>query len=86
MYQQAHLLDTPVGLALILCLVNLPLALVLLANATQDLPVELDEAARIDGASTWAVVLLIVFPLLRPIMAASACWPSSIPGTSSCSA
>ena len=70
MYQQAHLLDTRFGLALILCLVNLPLVLVLLANATQDLPVELDEAARIDGASTWGVVLLIVIPLSRPIIAA----------------
>ena len=72
MYQQAHLLDTRFGLALILCLVNLPLVLVLLANATQDLPVELDEAARIDGAPTWGVVLLIVIPLSRPIIAASA--------------
>jgi multiple sugar transport system permease protein len=72
MYQQAYLLDTRFGLALILCLVNLPLVLVLLANATQDLPVELDEAARIDGASTWGVVLFIVLPLLRPIIAASA--------------
>ena len=72
MYQQAHLLDTRFGLALILCLVNLPLVLVLLANATQDLPVELEEAARIDGASTWGVLLLIVLPLLRPIVAASA--------------
>ncbi|MBV9287639.1 MAG: carbohydrate ABC transporter permease [Hyphomicrobiales bacterium] len=72
MYQQAHLLDTRFGLALILCLVNLPLVLVLLANATQDLPVELDEAARIDGASTFGVVLLIVLPLLRPVVAASA--------------
>src|SRR5262249_54970422 len=47
MYQEAHLLDTRLGLALILCLVNLPLVLVLLANAVRDLPVELDEAARI---------------------------------------
>ena len=44
----------------------------MLANTTQDLPVELDEAARIDGASTWGVVLFIVLPLLRPIIAASA--------------
>ena len=44
----------------------------MLANTTQDLPVELDEAARIDGASTLNVLLLIVLPLLRPIIAASA--------------
>ena len=72
MYQRASLLDTRFGLALIFCLVNLPLVLVLLANATQDLPIELDEAARIDGASTWEVIGHVVLPLLRPIIAASA--------------
>jgi multiple sugar transport system permease protein len=72
MYQEAHLLDTRFGLALILCLVNLPLVLVLLANSIRDLPVELDEAARIDGAPTWGILLYVVLPLLRPIIAASA--------------
>ena len=57
MYQEARLLDTRLGLALILCLVNLPLVLVLLANAIRDLPVELDEAARIDGAPTWGILV-----------------------------
>jgi multiple sugar transport system permease protein len=71
MYQEAHLLDTRFGLALILCLVNLPLVLVLLANGIRDLPVELDEAARIDGASTLVILTAVVTPLLRPIIAAS---------------
>src|SRR5436190_12183740 len=72
MYQEAHLLDTRFGLALILCLVNLPLVLVLLANAIRDLPVELDEAARVDGTPTWGILVYVVIPLLRPIIAASA--------------
>lgn len=72
MYQQASLLDTRFGLALILCLVNLPLVLVLLANAMRDLPVELDEAARVDGASSWRILVHVVLPLLRPVLAASA--------------
>ena len=71
MYQEAHLLDTRFGLALILCLVNLPLVLVLLANSIRDIPVELDEAARIDGAPTWGIVVFVVLPLLQPIIAAS---------------
>jgi ABC-type glycerol-3-phosphate transport system permease component len=44
------LLDTRLGLGLILAIVNLPLALMLLVNAVADLPVELEEAARVDGA------------------------------------
>jgi multiple sugar transport system permease protein len=69
MYQQVGLLDTRGGLALILCLVNLPLVLVLLVNAVRDLPTELDEAARIDGAGAWTILLRIVLPLLRPTLA-----------------
>jgi multiple sugar transport system permease protein len=71
MYQAAGLLDTRFGLALILCLVNLPLVLVLLVNAVREVPIELDEAARIDGAGAWAILRLVVLPLLRPMLASS---------------
>jgi multiple sugar transport system permease protein len=71
MYQAAGLLDTRFGLALILCLVNLPLVLVLLVNAVRDVPIELDEAARIDGAGPWKILLSIVLPLVRPMIASS---------------
>ena len=70
-YQAAHLLDTRFGLALILCVVNLPLVLVLLANSIRDIPAELDEAARIDGAPTWGILVYVILPLLGPIIAAS---------------
>ncbi len=72
MYQQAGLLDTRFGLALILCLVDLPLVLVLAAGAVREVPLELEEAARIDGASNWAVLRRVVLPLLRPTLAACA--------------
>ena len=45
MYQWLGLLDTRLGLGLILAIVNIPLALVILVNAISDVPVELDEAA-----------------------------------------
>ena len=67
-YQWLGLLDTRIGLGLILTIVNLPLALVILVNALNDLPVELDEAARLDGAATWQVLLLILAPLARPAL------------------
>jgi multiple sugar transport system permease protein len=36
--------------------------------ALQDLPPELDDAARIDGAGTWQVLGLITLPLVAPIL------------------
>ncbi len=71
MFQAVGLLDTRFGLALIMCLVNLPLVLVLLVNAVREVPAELDEAARIDGAGTWAILVRIVLPLVRPMMASA---------------
>ena len=70
-YQGVHLLDTRLGLALILCLVNLPLVLVLLVNAFADLPLAVEEAARMDGASTAAMMLHVVVPLTAPAVASA---------------
>jgi multiple sugar transport system permease protein len=71
MFQWLGLLDTQLGLGLILTIVNLPLVLVILVNAINDIPIELDEAARIDGAGTWAVMLSIVAPVCRPALVTS---------------
>ncbi len=65
-YQAVGLLDTRLGLGLILTIVNLPLALVLLLNAVAEVPVELDEAARVDGVSRLRILLHVVVPLCRP--------------------
>ena len=70
-YQRLSLLDTRFGLSLILCLVNLPLVLVLIANAIRELPMEIEEAALVDGASTLSVLWRIVLPLTAPTIASS---------------
>jgi multiple sugar transport system permease protein len=72
MYQLFGLLDTRTGLALIACIVNLPLALILFVGFLQDLPVELEEAARVDGAGTLSVLRYVVLPLAQPIFLAIA--------------
>jgi multiple sugar transport system permease protein len=70
-YQQIHLLDTRIGLALILALVNLPLVLILLVNGLRDLPLAIEEAARMDGASTLALLLRVALPLTTPAVASA---------------
>lgn len=68
MFQWLGLLDTQLGLGLILTIVNLPLSLALLVNAINDVPVELDEAARIDGASAFQMLRLVITPVIRPAL------------------
>ncbi len=69
MYQSLHLFDTRIGLGLILAVVNIPLALLILINAINDIPLEIDEAAIMDGASIWGLLRKIIFPLARPALA-----------------
>lgn len=68
MYATLGLLDTRVGLGLILAVVNLPLTLMLLVNAVADIPIELEEAAGMDGARMGRLLFKIVLPLCQPAL------------------
>jgi len=69
MYQTLGLLDTRFGLALIACVINIPLALLMLVGFIQDIPQELDEAASLDGATVWQILLHVIWPASRPTVA-----------------
>ncbi|MGX5719201.1 carbohydrate ABC transporter permease [Shinella zoogloeoides] len=71
MFQWLALLDTLIGLGLILTIVNLPLVLVILVNAINDVPEELDEAALVDGASRFQILVTILAPVCRPAIVTS---------------
>lgn len=43
------------------------LSLFLYHGALKNIPVSLDEAAKIDGATKWQTFWHVIFPLLRPI-------------------
>lgn len=49
---------------------SLPLVVWVMRSFFEDLPVEIEEAATIDGASRWATFVRIVLPLSRPGMVA----------------
>lgn len=66
MYRSLGLLDTQLGLGLILAVVNLPLAMLVLVNAIQDVPLELEEAARMDGARLSSILFRVIMPVCRP--------------------
>lgn len=68
MYAGLGLLDTRLGLGLILAVVNLPLTLMLMVNAVADIPAELEEAARMDGARLGRLLWRVVLPLCRPAL------------------
>lgn len=65
------LLDNVVGLALVHAAFATPFAAWLLKGFLDSVPRELEEAGRIDGATSWQVVRLIILPLLAPGMVAA---------------
>jgi multiple sugar transport system permease protein len=71
-FRDIGLRDTHLGLILAHALINLPLAVLLLKSFFDDVPVELDESATIDGASRFRIFWMIVLPLAKGGIAATA--------------
>jgi multiple sugar transport system permease protein len=63
--------NTLTGVVLAHAVLNLPMALWLMGVFVRDVPTELEEAARIDGASTPTLLRLIVLPIIAPGLAAT---------------
>ncbi len=66
------LTDNLVGLALVHTTYTLPFALWMLQGYVASIPVDLEEAAAMDGASRFQVLRRVVLPLLLPGVAATA--------------
>ncbi len=60
------LFDTQIGLILLYCVFNLPFAIWLMKGIMDGIPIELDEAAFVDGASRMTVLWRIIVPLAAP--------------------
>jgi ABC-type glycerol-3-phosphate transport system permease component len=65
------LLNTYLGLILVYLILTLPLCVYMLTGYFRTIPLELDEAAIIDGASRLTVLLRITLPLSLPGIAAT---------------
>ena len=63
------LFDTQIGLILVYCVFNLPFAIWLLKGVVDGIPIELDDAAMIDGAGLLGVLRHVVIPLAAPGLA-----------------
>jgi len=62
-------LDNPVGVGILHAMFQLSFSVLLYSAYLRSIPIELEESARIDGASTWQVFRRIILPLLGPMNA-----------------
>jgi ABC-type glycerol-3-phosphate transport system permease component len=73
MMNQLNLLNTHAGLILIFTATHVPFALWIIKGQFDAIPVSLDEAAVIDGASRWRVLFTVIMPVSLPGIGAAAC-------------
>ena len=71
-WQDFHLLDTYPGLIIVYVAFGLPFAIWLLRGFLADVPVELEEAALLDGLSRLQIIWRIVVPVILPGIASTA--------------
>ncbi|HZP20747.1 MAG TPA: carbohydrate ABC transporter permease [Bauldia sp.] len=65
MFASLKLTNTLVGLAIVHTTIQLPFSVYIMRNSFEAVPRELEEAAFIDGCSTWQVLLRILLPAIR---------------------
>ena len=68
-FRELGLLDSYLGIVLAFTALNLPLAVFFYTSFIAAIPIELEEAARLDGCSNWQVFWHVIRPLLAPVTA-----------------
>ena len=72
MFNKVGILNTKLPVMLACVLINVPLIIWFLISFFQDLPEEVEESAKVDGATEWQLFWRIVLPLVAPGIAAVA--------------
>jgi raffinose/stachyose/melibiose transport system permease protein len=65
--EKLQLFKTLPGIILIMVALAIPFSIILYSGFIATIPKEIDEAAFIDGCSSWKLFFSIIFPLLKPI-------------------
>ena len=71
LYKALGLLDSRIGLILLYALTVLPIVVWIMRDQFGAIPVELEEAAMVDGLGVWGAFLTIVLPIAAPGMVAA---------------
>ena len=71
LFRDFGLLDSRFGLTMMLMLVNLPIIVWMLYTYFREIPVEILEAARMDGASLWGEIWHVLTPMAVPGIAST---------------
>ena len=71
LFKTLGLLDTRIGLVVVLTLMNLPIIVWMLYTYFKEIPSEILEAARMDGAGLWNEIVYVLTPMALPGIAST---------------
>lgn len=80
LYKELAFLDTRTGMALVYTLMVLPIVIWIMRDQFGTIPIELEQAAMVDGATVWGAFMRIVLPIALPglvaafILSVVLCW------------
>ena len=72
LFNKLGLIDTRLGLILLYIAFNLPFAIWIMRGFFLEIPVELEDAAMVDGCTPWQAFTRVIMPLTLPGLAATA--------------
>ncbi|WP_174447269.1 carbohydrate ABC transporter permease [Paraburkholderia kururiensis] len=72
LWKDSGLLDTVWGLVIVYSLINLPIAVWMAFTYFNEIPRDILEAGRIDGAATWQEIIYLLMPMALPGLASTA--------------
>ena len=70
-FRDTGLLDTRTGLVFVLTMINLPIIIWMLYTYFKEIPGEILEAARMDGATLWSEIVHVLTPMAVPGIAST---------------
>lgn len=62
-------LANPIGVILLYLVFYMPMNVMLYSGYLKNIPLDMEEAAEIDGASTWKTYWTVIFPMMKPMHA-----------------
>lgn len=66
MITKLNLVNNPLGLVFVYTAFSIPMGVLVISNFIKGMPLEIEEAARMDGCGTFRMIFQIIRPLVKP--------------------
>ena len=69
MLREIHLINNPLSLILTISAFNIAMSTLMCSGFLSNIPMEMEEAAVMDGAGIFSIIFKVILPMLKPVIA-----------------